>query len=433
MAEDHAECVVVGGGPAGSAAALTLAKSGVDVRVFERANSPGAKNISGAVLCTNALNNLIPGFRAKAPLERTVVRRRLALMTEDAEMVVLDLYSKKFREHPFDNQFAVNRREFDEWFAGQAGEAGVDYQTGIRVDKLLQDKQGRILGIETPECRVYADVVILADGGNSRLAKQNGLRKPFVPTKIALGLKETIALPREKIEERFNLEHDEGASFKYLGEPVQYSPGGAFIITNKDTLSVGIVARLRDLSDKGTKPYDLLNSFKNHPRIKKLLEGGKSEEYSAHILPEMGYDDLPRLTGDGVLLAGDAAGLLNVPYNEGINLAMASGFLAGLTVATAKKNGGYSNSVLKAYRKMLDESFVIKDMKMVASFQDLMEKDTEYFEKLLRTAVQFATEALSVTDKPKKEQISKALKNFRSVYGWGTISREIFRLGKLIL
>ena len=221
-----------------------------------------------------------------------------------------------------------------------------------------------------------------------------------------------------KIEDRFNLEHNEGASFKYLGDPVQYSPGGAFIFTNQDTLSVGIVARLSDLSDKGAKPYELLDSFKKHPRIKKLLEGGESQEYSAHILPEMGYDHLPELTGDGVLLAGDAAGLLNVLFHEGMNLSMASGLMAGLTVADAKK--------------MLHKSFVMKDMKMAMGFHRLMEETPEYFDRVLNAAVQSATEAVSITDKPKKEQISQALKNFRSTCGWGTTTKGAFRLWRLV-
>ncbi len=432
MAEDHAECIVVGGGPAGSAAALTLAKSGVDVRVVERGNSPGAKNVSGAILYANTLDNLVPGFRAKAPLERTVVRQRYALLTADAEMVVLDLYNGKFKEHPLDNMFAVNRRKFDEWFAGQAIEAGADYQTGIRVDKLLRDDQGKVIGVEASEGRFFADVVILADGANSILAKQNGLRKPFVPSKIGLGVKETIALPKGKIADRFNLGDNEGASFKYLGEPVQYSPGGAFILTNEDSLSVGVVVRLSDLSDKGAKPYDLLESFKSHPRIRKLLEGGESREYSAHILPEMGYDYLPELTADGVLLTGDAAGLLNVIFHEGINLAMASGLMAGLTVAGAKKNGSYSNSVLSVYRKMLQQSFVMKDMKMAMGFHELMEENPEYFDKLLKTTVLFATDLVGLADKPKREQISQAWKSFKNTCGWGTLAKEAFRLWKLI-
>ena len=433
MAEDHAECIVVGGGPAGSAAALTLAQSGIDVCVLERGATPGAKNMSGAILYTNTLNNLIPGFRDKAPLERAVVRQRYALLTADAEMVVLDIHNNEFKEHPSDNLFAVNRRKFDEWFAREAIEVGADYRNGVRVDKLLRNGQGAVIGVESLEGRFYADVVILADGANSSLAERNGLRKPLLPSKVALAVKETIALPKENIEERFNLGDNEGASFKYLGEPVLYSPGGAFILTNEDTLSVGVVLRLSDLCDKGAQPYELLDSFKNHPRVRRLLEGGKSQEYSAHILPEMGYDYLPELTGDGVLLAGDAAGLLNVLFHEGMNLAMAAGLMSGLAVAEARRNGGYSKKALKVYRKMLEDSFVMKDMKMVMGFHKLMELKPEYFDELLKSAVRFATDAVSITDRPKKEQISHAWKDFRSTCGWGTLTKEAFRLWRLML
>jgi len=426
------ECIVVGAGPAGSAAAFTLAKSGVEVQVLERGHVPGAKNVSGAILYTNTLNNLIPEFRAEAPLERSIVRQRYSLLTADAELTILDLSAAAFKSKPRENAFSINRRKFDAWFADKAGEAGAVYQSGIRADRLIRDPAGKICGVETSEGRVSADVVILADGANSTLAKQVGLRKRFTPDKVALGVKETLSLPRGAIEDRFNIEADEGASFKYLGEPVHYSPGGAYILTNNDTLSIGVVLRLSDLSVKGVKPYELLESFKNHPRVRRLLDGGVSQEYSAHILPELGYDHLPQLTGDGVLVTGDAAGLLNVVFHEGINLAMASGLMAALTTAAVRENGGYSSTSLKAYNKMLHESFVMKDMKSAMGFHKIMEERPDYFDKLLKSAVRFATDAVSITDKPKNEQIASAWKTFRSSYGWTALAKEAFRLWRLV-
>ncbi len=432
MAEDFAECIIVGAGPAGSAAALTLAKSRVNVHVLERGNSPGAKNVSGAILYANALNDLIPGFRVEAPIERTVVRQRYSFLTKDAEMSVFDLHTDQFKHTTMHNMFSVNRRSFDKWFADQAIKAGATYHTGILVDKLIQDSQGVVIGVETSQGTLRANVVILADGANSILNRHNGRSRRSHATTMGLGVKETIRLPIGKIEDRFNLERNEGASFKYLGEPVQYSPGGAFILTNNETLSVGVVTRLSDLSDKGVRPYDLLDAFKNHPRIRRLLEGGVSEEYSAHILPEMGYDHLPPLTSDGLLVAGDAAGLLNVLCHEGMNLAMASGLMSGLAVLEANKHGKYSNKVLGIYGKMLHQSFVLQDMKTVRHFHELMKEKPEYFNELLKAAVQFATDATSITDKPKKEQISRAWHDFTATCGWGTLTKEAFRLWKFL-
>ncbi|MFC1734935.1 FAD-dependent oxidoreductase [Candidatus Hydrogenedentota bacterium] len=433
MTEEHVQCIVVGAGPAGSATALTLAKSGIDVHILERGSVVGSKNVSGAILYSNTLNNLVPGFRSRAPLERNVVRQRYSLLTSDTELAMVDLHSDKFKERPVDNMFAVNRREFDQWFVEEAVAAGARCRTGTRVDKLLTDDKGRVTGVETQEDRLYAEVVILAEGANSTLAEKHGLRGRFAPNRMGLAVKETIALPREKIEDRFNLERDEGASFKYLGDPVQYSPGGAFILTNRESLSVGVVMRLSDLSSSGAKPYELLEAFKKHPRIRKLLDGGEPQEYAAHILPEIGYDHLPELVGDGVLLVGDAAGLLNVLFHEGINLAMSSGFMAGMTVTSAMNNGGFSKKALKPYRKMLQNDYVLKDMKMAMGFHKIMDENPEYFDKLLKNVVQFATSAASVTDKPKSEQLSQAWKDFKQTYGWGTLAKEAFKLWRLML
>jgi electron transfer flavoprotein-quinone oxidoreductase len=432
MGDDFAECIVVGAGPAGSAAALALAKSRVDVHVLERGHAVGAKNVSGAILNANTLSHLIPGFRAEAPLERRVARQRYSLLTGDAEMGVFDLHTSQSKHPPLHNLFAVNRRAFDKWFADQAIKVGATYHTGIRADRLIQDSHGVVIGVETSQGALHANVVILTDGANSILNRHNGRSKHSQVSKMWLGVKETIRLPIGKIEDRFNLERNEGASFKYLGEPVQYSPGTAFILTNNETLSVGVITRLSDLSDKGARPYELLDAFKNHPWIRRLLEGGVSEEYSAHILPEMGYGHLPPLTGDGFLVAGDAAGLLSALFHEGMNLALASGLMSGLAAAEASKHGKYSNNVLGIYRKMLHQSFVMQDMKTASKFHELMEEKPEYFNELLKATVQFATDVTSITDKPDKEQISRAWHEFTATTGRGTLAKEAFRLWRFL-
>ena len=414
MSEDHVQCIVVGGGPAGSAAAFTLAKSGAEVLVLERGKTPGSKNMFGGILYSNILNSIIPDFWEKAPLERNVTRQKYSLLTDDTELTLFDIHCGRFKQEPFNNSFIVSRRKFDEWFAGQAMEEGADYVTGTRVDKVIKDRQGKVIGIESLGDRLYADVVILADGANSMLAKQCGLRKRFHPGKIGLGIKEWMALPKGKIEDRFNLEGGEGASFKYLGQPVKYAPGGAFIYTNDDSLSVGLIVRLSDIANNGAKPNDLLEGFKNHPYIKKLLEGGELQEYSAHILPEMGYDYLPEISADGILVIGDAAGLVNALFHEGINFAMASGVMAGLTVLEAIRKNDYSNNVLKEYRGKLKESFVLKDMKKVMKFHKLMENNGHFFDNHVKSIVQFATQMISVTNRSKEEQISEAWSDLRT-------------------
>ena len=271
------------------------------------------------------------------------------------------------------------RSKFDQWFATKVGQAGAIVATGLQADDLLRD-ENRIAGIRAGGDKLPADVVIAGDGVNSILAQKAGLRGELKPQDIKQGVKEVIALPRETIEQRFNLSGDEGIAWEFVGACTRGLPGGGFIYTNKDSLSVGIVVQLNALAEKQVQANDLLEDFKGHPAVASLLEGGKLVEYSAHLIPVSGIKMMPRLYTDGFLVTGDAAALVlgTGLILEGANFAVASGVAAAETVIKAKQTGDFSAKSLAYYRELLEQSFVLKDLKTFVKAPHFMENHRIY-------------------------------------------------------
>lgn len=371
MSEDRFDVIVVGGGLAGSAAAYALAKAGVEVAVIERGESCGSKNMTGGRLYGHSLKKLIPDFEQRAPLERRVTRERVSLMSETGSTTV-EFDSASLGEGAA--SYTVIRGKFDRWLAAEAEKLGATYVCGIRVDDLIV-RNGRVRGIIAGEDRLEADVVILADGVNSLLAQKIGLAGPTDPNTVAVGLKEVIKLSEQQMKDRFGAAGDEGTAWLFAGDPTLGSIGGGFLYTNKDSVSLGIVATVGDVEYSDTSVVNMLDRFKEHRLIAPLIDGGELLEYSAHLVPEGGYDAMPELYGDGVLVAGDAAGMvLNLGYMvRGMDLAIEAGRQAANAVLYARRRGDYSRRTLSAYRTALENSFVLRDMKLYRKAPQFME------------------------------------------------------------
>lgn len=370
MSEERFDAIVVGAGPAGSMAAYCLAKAGLEVLLIERGTAAGAKNMTGGRLYGHSLHKVIPEFWEEAPVERRVVRETITFLTGESA-VSLDVKSKRFSQAP---SFTVLRSEFDAWLAGKAEEAGAMLAVGVRVDELLLDN-GKVIGVRCGEDDMLADVVIAADGVNSLLAQKAGIRGELQPRHVATGVKEVIQLPRQVIEERFHLSGDTGAAQLFVGECTQGLQGGGFLYTNKESVSLGLVITAEEFAHTEHRIVDLIEEFRMHPAIQPLVEGGRVVEYSAHLVPEGGLSMMPPLCTDGLLIVGDAAGLvLNTGYMvRGMDLAIASGEAAADAVIAAKKAGDYSKQGLSAYQTALENSFVLQDMKTYAKAPEFME------------------------------------------------------------
>ena len=376
------QAIVVGAGPAGSSAALTMARAGLDVALVERGAFPGEKNMFGGILHRmTSIEEVFPDFWAQAPLERHIAKKGTTFMTEDACFNVQH-ETVNFDRTPY-NGYTVFRPRFDNWLAQEAVKAGATLITRATVDELVY-KNGILAGVTIVgrQGELLAPVVIAADGVLSFIAKKAGLRQPtFDAGQMAVGVKALIDMPRELIDDRFGLVRDQGFANEFVGCTGGVR-GGGFLYTNYDSLSIGLVFHLASLRTSGKTPYDLLNQFMEQPQVAKMVRGGRLQEYSAHLIPEGGYNMIPELFGDGILVTGDAAALCNATgvNLEGINLASHSGILAGKTVVEAHERKDFSRKTLKRYKERLDLSWVMQDLKGFRNAPKMLHIDRIYNE-----------------------------------------------------
>jgi electron transfer flavoprotein-quinone oxidoreductase len=402
MAEDRLDAIVVGAGPAGVTAAREMAAAGLSPVVLERGQYPGAKNLWGGILYRQPTEAMIPGFEDEAPLERPIIEQRYMMLSSDASMTAA-YRSMRFAEPPY-NAYSAFRGEFDQWYAGKAEEEGVEIYPEFTVTDLLWE-DGQVVGVTTgdEEGELFANIVVLADGANSLLGQKAGLLTEWDPKDQALVAKETLRLDASTIEERFNLPEGKGAALEIFGESTMGMLGYGFIYTNTESLSIGTGALLSDLIATGRNVNDMLDRFKAHPAIQPLINGAEIEEYGAHLIPEGGYKRLPQLVGDGVLLVGDAAGLVNPLNREGANLAMMSGKLAGQAIAHAADADDFSAVGLSRYRELLEDSFVLKDLYKIRNMTEFAHERPWLLNEYPELISEIARRYLTVDGTPKKD------------------------------
>jgi electron transfer flavoprotein-quinone oxidoreductase len=326
---------------------------------------------------------VFPDFEQEAPLERHITHERISMMTNDASFSV-DFSSAEMQANGQDS-YSVLRAPFDQWLAKKAEEAGAEYIYGIPVEELVKDGN-RVIGIKAGDDEISAEVVVLCDGVNSLLTKSAvGYQKP-TPGTVAVGIKQVIELPSSVIEDRVLAGEGEGAAWLFVGDVTKGHVGGGFMYTNKESISLGIVATISDLCTSSTPIYQMLEDFKSHPAIAPLIKNGKVLEHSGHMVPEGGFAMMPPLIGDGVLLAGESAMMcVNLGYMvRGMDYAIAAGMHAGRSVAIALDECDTSGAGLLRYVTTLEDSFVLKDLKQFSLFPHYMESTTRLFNEYPR-------------------------------------------------
>ncbi len=419
MAEKF-DAIVVGAGPSGNSAAYVLARAGLAVLQIERGEYPGSKNVQGAILYSHALERIIPDFREDAPLERHIIEQRAWMLDDDS--YVGSIYRSNAFNRPPHNRYTIIRAQFDRWFSRKVQEAGALTICETTVTDLHMDGS-RVVGVQTDRAggSVYADVVILADGVNSLLARKAGFHGELQPRDVALAAKEIHFLPESAIENRFNVQGGQGVVIEMAGKITRGMVGTGFLYTNRESITIGIGCLLSDFQESGISPYALLEQMKMHPAIHPLIEGSEMKEYSAHLIPEGGYNAIPAVYGDGWLMVGDASMFVNGIHREGSNLAMTSGQLAAETVIELAKEGRpMTANNLARYRKKLDDSFVIKDLKKYRRMPDILEHNHQFFTdypEFLNRAAHTMVTVDGVDKKSKEREIRSGLVTRRSRLG----------------
>ncbi len=408
------DVIVVGGGLAGLAAGYTLAQEGLEVLVLERGDYAGAKNVTGGRLYLNPVRDLFPDLWKKAPLERFIAHEEVAMMA-GKRSVTIRYSGEELRQEPYQS-YSVLRGKFDRWLAKQAERKGAMLVAKSKVDEVIIEN-GQVVGVRAGGDELHADVVIACDGALSLVAEQAGLRQPGNPHDFAVGFKEIIELDPAVIEDRFGLEGNEGAARLYMGEVTRGKFGGGFLYTNKESLSLGIVVGIKDLMEGSPQVQapQLLDDLKQRPEVASLIRGGQTVEYSAHVVPEGGLKALTKLYGNGILVAGDAAGFsMNIGVTvRGMEYALASGYYAAQAVLKAREAGQYTAHQLSVYELLLNNSFVMKDF---SNFKDAPTAldNPRFFTVYPEMATTIMSELYAVDNGP-KERIYPTIKKHLTI------------------
>ncbi len=419
MSTPDFDVIVVGAGVAGSCCATLCARAGLKVLLLERATRPGEKNLSGGRLYSYAFEAIFPDFVRSAPLERKITREKLSALTNGGAST-LDYH------HADAACWSVLRARLDPWLFAQAEQAGAQCLTGVQVES-FKIENGAIRGVIVEGEALFAKTVVIAEGANTLLAEQHLLVKKLPENGVAVGVKETLALPKETLENRFALEGNEGAAWLFTGGICADLPAGGFLYTNNETLSLGLVCPLSSLRGAPVPLPELLEQFKRHPSLRPLLRGTEVMEYGAHLIPECGLKGVPeRLAGKGYLLVGDSARFcVNTGFTiRGMDLAALSAQAAARTLITALREND-DTDLGPVYRRQLEINSLWSIMSRYQKIPEFLQTPALYqaYPDLL-SAIQHEVHSVGCNT---PHRLAALLWRHARRTGWSRLVKDIFR------
>ncbi|MHA2030668.1 MAG: FAD-dependent oxidoreductase [Candidatus Kariarchaeaceae archaeon] len=412
------DVIVIGAGVSGTAASIKLAQNGLKVVLIDRGLPVGSKNLSGGVLWGNDLAEILPDWMDEAPIERYIINKKIGFLSQN-DATVLDFHFDDWNKKPYPG-VSVLRSVFDEWLALKAEEAGVAVLTGINIDELIF-KNDKVVGVRQGNEELFAPITIIAEGANPRLLLKHGLtyqkeQGRYDYSDMMIGLKEVISLDKKVLEERFLLDDGAGIAGEFILGNINDSDlkAGGFFYTNKDSLSIGVIVHLDTLSTED-RSYEVIEHFKKHPYIRRLIKDGVSVEYGAKLVPEFGYDKLPELYGDGFMVIGDAAGfvLSNGLVIQGMNYGIKSGILSAEVAIESIKEKDFSKKSLSLYQNKLKNSYILKDFKRFKKVKK-MTKNKRLFKTYPGAINDGFRSYLTENGEPKENLLRYLLKSFKN-------------------
>ena len=410
-----ASVVVVGAGPAGLAAAITLKnqKPDLDVCVLEKGEEPGGHNLSGAVLEIAPLRKLLDRIDsgwsesddAQEVLSRTVDHDdvRFLLGTKVSLPVSISIRMAKllrigFGQMDHRGDYIVSVSKLTKWLDKIARGMGIEVLYGFAVEDVVMDSDnGRAVGVKlvdqgrdrdgkpqqnyVPGETIKADVVVLAEGCDGLVTEKYvtsaGLSRQANPL-FSVGVKELIEVSEDQYKK-----FGDGRVVHAMGYPL-WTPivgpgmfgGGIMYAFGENKIAVGMIVGA-DWKYCDFNPQDALVRFKEHAFVKQFIEGGTVVEAGAKMIPEGGYFSIPRdrqtqsVGKSNVLILGDSAGFVNMLKIKGLHNAIHSGMLAGEAVAATMSD---PQKAAVKYTELLTASPVEKEMRSGRNYRQTVAK-----------------------------------------------------------